>query len=93
MNEIEALAGQREFRDRLSDAGIPHEAHEEPGGDVFRPNMFVLDLDGIIARLRPAKQTEQITPDEDKNHEQEAGRHVAAGGRRTRTHRLERIRI
>ena len=48
------LAGQREFRERLSDAGIPHEAHEEPGGHVFRPDMFVLDLDGIIARLRPA---------------------------------------
>jgi hypothetical protein len=27
---------------------------EVPGGHVFRPDMFVLDLDGIIARLRPA---------------------------------------
>ena len=54
VNETQVLAGQREFRGRLSDAGIPHEAHEEPGGHVFRPNMFVLDLDGIIARLRPA---------------------------------------
>ena len=26
----------------------------QPGGHVFRPDMFVLDLDGIIARLRPA---------------------------------------
>ena len=29
-------------------------AHEVPGGHVFRPDMFVLDLDGIIARLRHA---------------------------------------
>jgi len=54
VQENQVLAGQREFRERLSDAGIPHEAHEEPGGHIFRPNMFVLDLDGIIARLRPA---------------------------------------
>src|SRR6478609_6781739 len=51
-----AVAGQREFRGRLSDAGIPHESHEVPGGHVFRPDMFVLDLDGIIARLRPASR-------------------------------------
>lgn len=43
-----------EFRARLSAAGIPHEAHEEPGGHIFRPNMFVLDLDGTIAWLHPA---------------------------------------
>ena len=54
VNETQVLAGQREFRERLSDAGIPHESHEQPGGHVFRPDMFVLDLDGIIARLRPA---------------------------------------
>jgi hypothetical protein len=54
VNETQVLAGQREFRERLSEAGIPHEAHEEPGGHVFRPDMFRLDLDGIIARLRPA---------------------------------------
>jgi S-formylglutathione hydrolase FrmB/LysM repeat protein len=54
VQETQVLAGQREFRERLSAAGIPHEAHEEPGGHIFRPNMFVLDLDGIIARLRPA---------------------------------------
>ena len=53
-NETQVLAGQREFRERLSAAGIPHESHEVPGGHVFRPDMFVLDLDGIIARLRPA---------------------------------------
>ncbi|MFT9483744.1 alpha/beta hydrolase-fold protein, partial [Mycobacteroides abscessus] len=54
VQETQVLAGQREFRGRLSDAGIPHEFREEPGGHVFRPDMFVLDLDGIIARLRPA---------------------------------------
>ena len=58
------LAGQREFRERLSEAGIPHESHEEPGGHVFRPNMFVLDLDGIIARLRlrAAAWPQEISP-------------------------------
>jgi S-formylglutathione hydrolase FrmB len=54
VNETQVLAGQREFRERLSGAGIPHESHEVPGGHVFRPDMFVLDLDGIIARLRHA---------------------------------------
>jgi S-formylglutathione hydrolase FrmB len=54
VNETQVLAGQREFRERLRDAGIPHESHEVPGGHVFRPDMFVLDLDGIIARLRHA---------------------------------------
>ena len=54
VNETQVLAGQREFRDRLREAGIPHEAHEAPGGHVFRPEMFIRDLDGIIARLRPA---------------------------------------
>jgi S-formylglutathione hydrolase FrmB len=52
VNETQVLAGQREFRARLTAAGIPHEAHEEPGGHIFRPDMFVRDLDGIIARLR-----------------------------------------
>jgi S-formylglutathione hydrolase FrmB len=54
VNETQVLAGQREFRARLSDAGIPSESHEVPGGHVFRTDMFVRDLDGIIARLRPA---------------------------------------
>jgi S-formylglutathione hydrolase FrmB len=58
VNETEVLAGQREFRARLSDAGIPHEFHEVPGGHVFRPDMFVLDLAGIIARLRPASPSQ-----------------------------------
>jgi S-formylglutathione hydrolase FrmB/phage tail protein X len=54
INETQVLAGQREFRERLSAAGIPSESHEVPGGHFFRPDMFRLDLDGIIARLRPA---------------------------------------
>jgi S-formylglutathione hydrolase FrmB len=54
INETEVLAGQREFRGLLSNAGIPHEWHEEPGGHIFRPDMFAIDLDGIIARLRKA---------------------------------------
>jgi S-formylglutathione hydrolase FrmB len=57
VQETQVLAGQREFRARLSEAGIPHEFREEPGGHIFRPNMFVLDLDGIIARLRPASSS------------------------------------
>ncbi len=54
VNETQVLAGQREFRERLGAAGIPNEAHEVPGGHFFRPDMFLVDLDGIIARLRPA---------------------------------------
>ncbi|WNG93663.1 alpha/beta hydrolase-fold protein [Mycobacterium sp. ITM-2016-00318] len=54
VNETQVLAGQREFRERLREAGIPHESHEVPGGHVFRSDMFIRDLDGIIARLRPA---------------------------------------
>ncbi|WP_328394094.1 alpha/beta hydrolase-fold protein [Nocardia sp. NBC_00416] len=54
VNETQVLAGQREFRERLTAVGIPHEGHEAPGGHVFRPDMFAVDLDGIIARLRPA---------------------------------------
>src|SRR6478735_5394717 len=56
VNGTQVLAGQREFREDLSAAGIPHESHEVPGGHIFRPDMFVLDLDGIIARLRPASR-------------------------------------
>ena len=54
VTEAEVLAGQREFGARLDAAGIPHESHEVAGGHAFRPDMFTLDLDGIIARLRPA---------------------------------------
>lgn len=54
VNETQVLAGQREFRGRLSDAGIPCDANEVPGGHFVRPEMMIRDLDGIIARLRPA---------------------------------------
>ncbi len=53
-NETQVLAGQREFRAALDGAGIAYEAHERPGGHVFRPDMFTIDLDGIIARLKKA---------------------------------------
>ena len=54
VTETQVLAGQREFRALLGDAGIPHEAHEAPGGHVFRAELFRGDLDGIIGRLRKA---------------------------------------
>ncbi|MEU6925180.1 MULTISPECIES: esterase family protein [unclassified Streptomyces] len=54
VNETQVLAGQREFRDRLGQAGIPHEWHEVPGGHFVRPDLFQRDLDGVIARLRKA---------------------------------------
>ena len=53
-NETQVLAGQREFRARSARAGIPHEWHEVPGGHFFRPDMFIRDLDGMLARLRRA---------------------------------------
>jgi S-formylglutathione hydrolase FrmB len=53
-NETQVLAGHREFRSLLGRAGIDHEWHEEPGGHIFRADMFTRDLDGIIARLRKA---------------------------------------
>lgn len=54
LNETEVLAGQREFRARLDEAGIPHEWREERGGHFIRPDLFRTDLDGVIARLRKA---------------------------------------
>ncbi|WP_407289336.1 alpha/beta hydrolase [Streptomyces sp. BP-8] len=54
LNETEVLAGQREFRAKLDEAGIPHESHEQPGGHFIRPEMFTRDLDGILDRLRKA---------------------------------------
>ncbi|QUQ67514.1 alpha/beta hydrolase [Kutzneria sp. CA-103260] len=53
-NETQVLAGQREFRGLLDNAGIPYESHEEPGGHFVRNYMVQRDLDGIIARLRKA---------------------------------------
>ena len=37
VNETQVLAGQREFRERLSDAGIPFEAHEVPAATSSDP--------------------------------------------------------
>ncbi|MFA1542606.1 alpha/beta hydrolase [Actinomadura monticuli] len=54
VQETQVLAGQREFRARLGEAGIPHEWHEEPGGHVLREGMLRRDLEGIIGRLRKA---------------------------------------
>ncbi|MFB7663539.1 alpha/beta hydrolase-fold protein [Kitasatospora sp. NPDC056138] len=54
VNEPQVLAGQREFRGLLDNAGIPHEWHEEPGGHFVRDYMVQRDLDGIIDRLRKA---------------------------------------
>lgn len=53
-NETEVLAGQREFRSLLDGAGIPYEAHEEPGGHFVRDYMMNADLDGMVGFLRPA---------------------------------------
>lgn len=53
-NETQVLAGQREFRKALDDAGIAHDSHERDGGHVFRHDMFTTDLDGMLARLRSA---------------------------------------
>ncbi|GAA2481622.1 hypothetical protein GCM10010406_17420 [Streptomyces thermolineatus] len=54
VNETQVLAGQREFRHLLNRAGIPHEAHELPGGHFVREEMMRRDIDGIIGHLRKA---------------------------------------
>jgi S-formylglutathione hydrolase FrmB len=54
VNETQVLAGHREFRGALGRAGIPHEWHEVPGGHYFRHELFVQDLNGMLARLRRA---------------------------------------
>ncbi|MFP2911497.1 alpha/beta hydrolase [Pyxidicoccus sp. 3LFB2] len=54
VNETQVLAGQREFRSLLGQAGIPHEWHEVPGGHYFRHELFVRDLNGMLGRLRRA---------------------------------------
>lgn len=54
VQEGQVLAGQREFRSLLDGAGIGHESHERPGDHWIRGDMFVRDIDGIIARLRKA---------------------------------------
>ncbi|NBE85096.1 alpha/beta hydrolase [Micromonospora rubida] len=54
VNETQVLAGQREFRAALGQAGIPHEWREVPGGHYFRHELFVQDLNGMLGRLRRA---------------------------------------
>ncbi|MGW0706743.1 alpha/beta hydrolase-fold protein [Streptomyces sp. NPDC002643] len=54
LNETEVLAGQREFKGLLDNAGIPYEAHEEPGGHFVRQHLLARDIDGVIGRLRKA---------------------------------------
>ncbi|MFP2927788.1 alpha/beta hydrolase [Pyxidicoccus sp. 3LG] len=54
VNETQVLAGHREFRGALGQAGIPHEWHEVPGGHYFRHELFVRDLNGMLGRLRRA---------------------------------------
>src|SRR5690606_23808030 len=46
VTEGQVLAGQREFRAALDAAGIPYEAHEEPGGHFVRPHLLQADIDG-----------------------------------------------
>jgi S-formylglutathione hydrolase FrmB len=53
-NETQVLAGQREFRAALDQAGIPHESHEVGGGHIFRHDLFTQDLNGMLTRLRNA---------------------------------------
>ncbi|MCP3765473.1 MULTISPECIES: alpha/beta hydrolase [unclassified Streptomyces] len=54
LNETHVLAGQREFRGLLGNAGIPHEWHEPAGGHFIRHDLMRRDIDGIIGRLRKA---------------------------------------
>ncbi|UQA91870.1 alpha/beta hydrolase [Streptomyces halobius] len=53
-NEPEVLAGQREFRGALDNAGIRYEAYEDEGGHFVRAQRARDDIDGIIERLRKA---------------------------------------
>ncbi|MEU9511025.1 alpha/beta hydrolase-fold protein [Micromonospora sp. NPDC048170] len=54
INEEQVLAGQREFRAALGRAGIPFEWREPSGGHVFRHDLFIQDLNGMLGRLRRA---------------------------------------
>ncbi|GAA3209603.1 hypothetical protein GCM10010468_27070 [Actinocorallia longicatena] len=53
-NETQVLAGQREFRSLLGNAGIDHEWHERPGGHFIRRDLLEHDINGVIGRLRKA---------------------------------------
>jgi len=54
ITEGQVLAGQREFRAGLDEAGIEHESHEAEGGHFIRGDLVTADLDGIVGRLRAA---------------------------------------
>ncbi|MFD0555733.1 S-formylglutathione hydrolase FrmB [Stackebrandtia endophytica] len=54
VNETQVLAGQREFRGALHNAGIPHEFHEVPGGHFVRPELLQADINGMIGRMKRA---------------------------------------
>jgi len=54
IQESQVLAGHREFRAALDAAGIPHGFREEPGGHEIRGDMFVQDIEGMVAHLRKA---------------------------------------
>ncbi|MFB6719075.1 alpha/beta hydrolase [Kribbella sp. NPDC056345] len=51
-NETQVLAGQREFRAALHQAGIHFTAYEDGGGHEIRANRMIEDIDGIINHLR-----------------------------------------
>lgn len=54
LQEDQVLAGQREFRAALDQAGIAHESHEHDQGHVLRDHLVSADLDGIVSHLLPA---------------------------------------
>lgn len=54
INETHVLAGQREFKAALDNAGIAHDSHEAPGGHFVRPELLQADIDGVVATLRGA---------------------------------------
>jgi hypothetical protein len=48
----QVLAGYREFRAALDQAGIPYTHHEDGGGHFIRHDRMIEDIDGIINHLR-----------------------------------------
>jgi S-formylglutathione hydrolase FrmB len=54
VNETFVRNGQREFRALLAANGIAHEWYELPGAHFVRRDMLQRDVDGVVARLRPA---------------------------------------
>lgn len=53
-NETQVLAGQREFRAALHNAGITFESHERNRGHLVEYDLLRQDIDGVIRRLRRA---------------------------------------